>query len=489
MFAGPSTGQPACAAAALRHDREARGRAVTSTSSRSAIAIRRELALLYEGLGVSAVISRAFGSVFVPYFGSQPGLSRTRTCSRKTMPSCSSATAAKLIDAWHLRAAGWNLKRSHVSYAHQSHHVDELIEADGGRVAAVSRGADPLNCGPLAPIGSGCFDRTGPARGRAPLALRLTRASGADDQAPPDRSGGHARHALPHSAGLQVGPARARLARRRSLEELPVAVAASQVGSHIDAGFLRLSPLPDTEGRPPRTCRTTLRPQARRRRTRAAARSSQPCARRETLAAPAARWCCALRLGPAVLGTKVQAIDDAADRARAAASLGTRGGHPATRSRGRGGRSGSRSRRPWRGGAGPASSACCPHGRETSRSTGALRARATGSPGCFASRSSAGDAASGQRAALEDRGRQPRRDLVQRRGATCADRRPGLRVTISAPMVRSATTTKGPTSYARTRRPGLDGGPASASRSDRSRRARYTSATAPPDLSQDRIAN
>jgi glutamate-1-semialdehyde 2,1-aminomutase len=133
MFAGTFNGHPACAAAALATIAKLEAEPVHEHIFALGDRIRRELALLYERLGVSAVIA-GFGSVFVPYFVAGP------VCSYADLL----ANDAELFVGYRreLIEAGifelpLNLKRSHVSYAHQPHHVDELIEATEVAVAAV----------------------------------------------------------------------------------------------------------------------------------------------------------------------------------------------------------------------------------------------------------------------------------------------------------------------------------------------------------------
>jgi glutamate-1-semialdehyde 2,1-aminomutase len=132
MFAGTFNGHPACAAAALATIAKLEAEPVHEHIFALGERIRRELALLYERLGVPALIA-GFGSVFVPYFVGGPVSSYADLL----------ANDAELFVGYRreLVAAGifelpLNLKRSHVSYAHQSHHVDELLEAT--EVAAAS---------------------------------------------------------------------------------------------------------------------------------------------------------------------------------------------------------------------------------------------------------------------------------------------------------------------------------------------------------------
>jgi glutamate-1-semialdehyde 2,1-aminomutase len=132
MFAGTFNGHPACAAAALATIAKLEAEPVHEHIFALGDRIRRELALLYESLGVPAVIA-GFGSVFVPYFVAGPVSSYADLL----------ANDAELFVGYRreLIAAGifelpLNLKRSHVSYAHQPHHIDELLAAT--EVAAAS---------------------------------------------------------------------------------------------------------------------------------------------------------------------------------------------------------------------------------------------------------------------------------------------------------------------------------------------------------------
>jgi glutamate-1-semialdehyde 2,1-aminomutase len=133
MFAGTFNGQPACAAAALATIAKLEAEPVHEHIFALGDRIRRELALLYEGLGVSAVIA-GFGSVFVPYFVAGPVFSYADLLANDA--ELFVGYRRELIDAGIFELP-LNLKRSHVSYAHQPHHVDELIEATGVAAAAV----------------------------------------------------------------------------------------------------------------------------------------------------------------------------------------------------------------------------------------------------------------------------------------------------------------------------------------------------------------
>jgi glutamate-1-semialdehyde 2,1-aminomutase len=133
MFAGTFNGHPACAAAALATIEKLQAEPVHEHIFALGDRIRRELALLYEGLGVSAVIA-GFGSVFVPYFVAGPVSSYADLLANDA--ELFVGYRRELIDAGIFELP-LNLKRSHVSYAHQPHHVDELIEATGVAAAAV----------------------------------------------------------------------------------------------------------------------------------------------------------------------------------------------------------------------------------------------------------------------------------------------------------------------------------------------------------------
>jgi hypothetical protein len=152
-----------------------------------------------------------------------------------------------------------------------------------------------------------------PLEAGAPLALRLTERQVLTTKLRRIDREGTLVTALPHPPVVQVG---------RQLElawhdggrwqMLPVAVAASQVGSHIDAGFLRLSPMPDTEGTTAPGVQDDA-PAASEAASTAEQQhgSSQPL--RKAGDVPPAGSQVALRLASGrVLGTKVHAIDDAA---------------------------------------------------------------------------------------------------------------------------------------------------------------------------------
>ena len=75
-----------------------------------------------------------FGSVFVPYFVGGPVSSYADLLANDGELFVGYRRA--LIDAGIFELP-LNLKRSHVSYAHQPHHVDELIAATEVAVASV----------------------------------------------------------------------------------------------------------------------------------------------------------------------------------------------------------------------------------------------------------------------------------------------------------------------------------------------------------------
>jgi glutamate-1-semialdehyde 2,1-aminomutase len=125
MFAGTFNGHPACAAAALATIAKLEHEPVHAHVFALGDRIRRELALLYQRLEVPAVVA-GFGSVFVPYFVEGPVSSYADLLEHDAELFVGYRRA--LLEQGILELP-LNLKRSHVSYAHRPHHVDELIEA------------------------------------------------------------------------------------------------------------------------------------------------------------------------------------------------------------------------------------------------------------------------------------------------------------------------------------------------------------------------
>jgi len=93
---------------------------------------------------------------------------------------------------------------------------------------------------------------------------------------------------------------------------LPVAVAPTQVGSHVDAGFLRLLPLPDVEEATPADVQDVpRRPRRSNREGPIRRRRRNPCGKAGDVPSTGAQV--ALRLASGrVLGTKVHALDESA---------------------------------------------------------------------------------------------------------------------------------------------------------------------------------
>jgi glutamate-1-semialdehyde 2,1-aminomutase len=133
MFAGTFNGHPACVAAALATIAKLEREPVHEHIFRLGDRIRSELTLLYERLGVPAVVA-GFGSIFVPYFVSHPVSSYADLLANDRELFVGYRRA--LIEAGIFELP-LNLKRSHVSYAHEDRHVDDLIEATGVAVRSV----------------------------------------------------------------------------------------------------------------------------------------------------------------------------------------------------------------------------------------------------------------------------------------------------------------------------------------------------------------
>jgi glutamate-1-semialdehyde 2,1-aminomutase len=133
FFAGTFNGHPAVAAAALatiaKLEREPVHEHIFALGDR----IRRELTELYERLGVPAVVS-GFGSVFVSYFLEGPVTSYDDLLANDV--ELFTGYRRALMDAGIFELP-LNLKRSHVSYAHEDRHVSELVEATEVAVRSV----------------------------------------------------------------------------------------------------------------------------------------------------------------------------------------------------------------------------------------------------------------------------------------------------------------------------------------------------------------
>jgi glutamate-1-semialdehyde 2,1-aminomutase len=133
FFAGTFNGHPAGAAAALATIAKLENEPVHEHIFALGDRIRAELAALYERLGVPAVVS-GFGSVFVSYFLEGPVTSYDDLLRNDVDLFVGYRRA--LLDAGIFELP-LNLKRSHVSYAHEEHHVSELIEATEVAVRSV----------------------------------------------------------------------------------------------------------------------------------------------------------------------------------------------------------------------------------------------------------------------------------------------------------------------------------------------------------------
>jgi glutamate-1-semialdehyde 2,1-aminomutase len=133
FFAGTFNGHPAGAAAALATIAKLEGEPVHEHIFALGDRIRAELAAMYARLGVPAVVS-GFGSVFVTYFLEGPVTSYDDLL-RNDVDLFVGYRGA-LLDAGIFELP-LNLKRSHVSYAHEEHHVGELVEATEVAVRSV----------------------------------------------------------------------------------------------------------------------------------------------------------------------------------------------------------------------------------------------------------------------------------------------------------------------------------------------------------------
>jgi glutamate-1-semialdehyde 2,1-aminomutase len=133
FFAGTFNGHPAGAAAALATIAKLEGEPVHEHIFALGDRIRAELAAMYARLGVPAVVS-GFGSVFVTYFLEGPVTSYDDLLRNDVDLFVGYRRA--LLDAGIFELP-LNLKRSHVSYAHEEHHVGELVEASEVAVRSV----------------------------------------------------------------------------------------------------------------------------------------------------------------------------------------------------------------------------------------------------------------------------------------------------------------------------------------------------------------
>ncbi|MFJ6215878.1 aspartate aminotransferase family protein [Streptomyces sp. NPDC092296] len=126
FFAGTYNGHPNVVAAALATLRKLREEPVHEHTFRLGERARTELAAMYAGLGVPAVVT-GYGSVFVSYFMAGPA--------PRSYDDLLANDAARFIGyRRNLVEHGifelpLNLKRSHVSYAHTDADIDRLVEA------------------------------------------------------------------------------------------------------------------------------------------------------------------------------------------------------------------------------------------------------------------------------------------------------------------------------------------------------------------------
>jgi glutamate-1-semialdehyde 2,1-aminomutase len=133
FFAGTFNGHPAMAAAALATIKKLREEPVHQHVFRLGERARTELELLYERLGIPAVVS-GFGSVFVTYFLDGPVISYDDLLRNDAELFC--AYRLELLEHGIFELP-LNLKRSHMSYAHTDDHVDALVEATERAVTSV----------------------------------------------------------------------------------------------------------------------------------------------------------------------------------------------------------------------------------------------------------------------------------------------------------------------------------------------------------------
>jgi glutamate-1-semialdehyde 2,1-aminomutase len=133
FFAGTFNGHPACAAAALATISKLESEPVHEHIFALGERIRRELTHLYARLGVPAVVS-GYGSVFVSYFLEGPVTSYDDLLANDVELFTGYRRALLNAGIFELPL---NLKRSHVSYAHEDHHVSELVEATEAAVRSV----------------------------------------------------------------------------------------------------------------------------------------------------------------------------------------------------------------------------------------------------------------------------------------------------------------------------------------------------------------
>ena len=133
FFAGTFNGHPAGAAAALATIAKLESEPVHEHIFALGDRIRSELTDLYARLGVPAVVS-GYGSVFVSYFLDGPVTSYSDLLANDV--ELFTGYRRALMDAGIFELP-LNLKRSHVSYAHEDRHVGELVEATEVAVRSV----------------------------------------------------------------------------------------------------------------------------------------------------------------------------------------------------------------------------------------------------------------------------------------------------------------------------------------------------------------
>ena len=137
FFAGTYNGHPAMAAAALATVEVLEREPVHEHVFRIGERARTGLAELYKRLEVPVVVS-GFGSVFVTYFMKGPAESYGDLLRNDVELFVGYRRALMDHGIFELPL---NLKRSHVSYAHQDDDVDDLLEATEKAVTGVLSGA------------------------------------------------------------------------------------------------------------------------------------------------------------------------------------------------------------------------------------------------------------------------------------------------------------------------------------------------------------
>jgi glutamate-1-semialdehyde 2,1-aminomutase len=125
FFAGTFNGHPAMVAASLATVAKLESEPVHEHIFALGERVRRELRSMYESLGVPAVVA-GFGSVFVTYFTQGP-INDYGDLLRNDVATFVGYRHTQMKDG--VFELPLNLKRSHISYAHDDGDVDRLLEA------------------------------------------------------------------------------------------------------------------------------------------------------------------------------------------------------------------------------------------------------------------------------------------------------------------------------------------------------------------------